>query len=213
MRASSLAAACFVLAAGPAAPAALAAQDDVRIRLARETRAEGVMASELRALLADVDTRPWTLTREVVIDERAIPHSHPVLTIHTRHVGDRSMLLSTWLHEQLHWLEEARPEAWAAAMADLRALYPEVPSSAEGGARDEESTWRHLLVCDLELQAMTALVGEEEARRTLGRITHYEWIYDEVLHDPRVREVSLRHGFDVAEGAALTTPTGRRPRP
>jgi hypothetical protein len=111
------------------------------------------------------------------------------------------MLLSTFLHEQLHWLEDARPDAYRAAMRELRERYPEVPTAAEGGARDEESTYRHLLVCDLEYQAMTALVGPDRARQTLARITHYAWIYDKVLNDPRVREVVLRNGFDVRTGA------------
>ena len=74
-------------------------------------------------------------------------------------------------------------------------MFPEVPSSREGGARDDESTYRHLLVCDLELQAMTRLIGEDAARKVMASWTHYEWIYDTVLTDPRVREVVTRHGF------------------
>lgn len=174
--------------------------EEVRIELEHGSEGEERMAQELRELLDEYDLEPWILTRDVLIDERSIPHSHPVLTIHTRHIGDELHLLTTFLHEQLHWLEEARPETWGLAMEDFRALFPEVPASSQGGARDEESTYRHLLVCDLELQAMTSLVGEERARETLGRITHYEWIYERVLDDPRVREVSLRHGFDVREG-------------
>jgi hypothetical protein len=75
-----------------------------------------------------------------------------------------------------------------------------VPSGAEGGARDAESTYRHLLVCDLEYQAMTSLVGEATARKTLAAMTHYQWIYDKVLSDARVREIALRHGFDASGG-------------
>lgn len=176
-------------------------EGDIRIRLEHGSDPERLMARELRALLDTYDLAPWILTREILIDERAIPHSHPVLTIHTRHIGDEPMLLSTFLHEQLHWLEAGeRMEAWRAAMRDLREIFPVVPGSEEGGARDEESTYRHLLVCDLEYQALASLLGPEEARETLARITHYEWIYERVLEDPRVREVSLRNGFDVREG-------------
>lgn len=186
-----------------ALPGVLAGQDaaEVRIRLENGTRAETQMAEELRDLLRRYDTGPWTLTRDVRIDETSIPHSHPVLTIHTRHLGDAPMLLATYLHEQLHWLEEARPGPWQAAMAELQALYPDVPDADAGGARDAESTWRHLLVCDMELQALTAHLGRAEAEAVLRRMTHYEWIYARVLTDPRVREVALRHGFDVARGA------------
>ena len=65
-----------------------------------------------------------------------------------------------------------------------------MPSSEAGGARDEESTYRHLLVCDMELQALTAQLGRTEAEAVLRRMTHYEWIYDRVLTDPRVRELA-----------------------
>jgi hypothetical protein len=171
------------------------------VGLANGTEGEALMATQLRSLVRKYDVEPWVLTRSVLIDENQIPHSHPILTIHTRHIGEELELLSTFVHEQLHWLEEGSWLAgFQAAMKDLEALFPDVPSSAEGGARDDESTYRHLLVCDLEYQAMASLVGEATARETLGAITHYQWIYDKVLSDPRVREVALRHGFNVSDG-------------
>jgi hypothetical protein len=188
------------------------------IGLENGTDAEAIMASELRALLRTYDLEPWILTRRLLIDEDQIPHSHPVLTIHTRHLGDELGLLSTFVHEQLHWLEE-QPwlDDFRAAMKEFESLFPGVPPSSEGGARDAESTYRHLLVCDMEYQAMTTLVGEVKARETLSKMTHYEWIYEKVLNDPRVRQVSLRHGFDVSTGvptrnaeAALAPPQRRQ---
>ena len=172
------------------------------IGLAHGSEREAAMASALRAAMREHDLEPWLLTRKVLVDERQIPHSHPVLTVNTRHRDDRLGLLSMFVHEQLHWLEEPPTrDAFHAAMADFEALFPEVPGPDDGGARDRESTYRHLLVCDMELQAMTTLVGEAAARETLAGITtHYQWIYAQVLKDPRVREVVLRHGFDVSEG-------------
>lgn len=171
------------------------------IGLENGTEAEALMASELRALMRKYDLEPWILTRRILIDQNQIPHSHPVLTIHTRHIDDELHLLDSFVHEQLHWLEE---EPWIddfrAAMEAFEDLFPDVPSSEEGGARDARSTYRHLLVCDMEYQAMTALVGEASAREILAGITHYEWVYEKVLNDPRVREVALRHGFDVSQG-------------
>ena len=173
---------------------------DLHVQLEHETSAEARMQEELEAMLVAYDLDPWIMTREVVIDERSIPHSHPVLTIHTRHLGDEMHLLTTFVHEQLHWLEDARPDEWRAAMADFQEAFPQVPPTDQGGARDDESTYRHLLVCDMELQAMEALVGEDRAREVLAEITHYEWIYERVLGDDRVREIALAHGFDVSTG-------------
>lgn len=175
--------------------------DVIWIGLANGSEAEAAMANELRHLMRTHTVEPWILTRKVLIDKAQIPHSHPVLTIHTRHIGEELELLSMFIHEQLHWLEdEPWLEGFQAAMSDLEALFPVVPSSAEGGARDRRSTYRHLLVCDMELQALTTLVGQAAARETLSQMTHYEWIYDKVLNDSRIREVVLRHGFNVSEG-------------
>ena len=190
-----------VLAVAQAPEEAAANSRVLWIGLVNGTEGEAAMATELRSLMRKFDIEPWVLTRSVLIDENQIPRSHPVLTIHTRHIGDELGLLSTFVHEQLHWLEE---EPWIAdfraAMEDFKVSFPEVPSAVEGGARDAESTYRHLLVCDLEYQAMTSIVGQETARKTLAAITHYWWIYDKVLYDGRVREISLRHGFDASGG-------------
>ncbi len=171
------------------------------IGLERGSEAEATMAAELRALKREYDLEPWILTRRILVDERQLPHSHPILTIHTRHIGDPLSLLATFVHEQLHWLEE---EPWLedfrAAMKDFEDLFPDVPSAANGGAGDRESTYRHLLVCDMEYQAMRALAGEKAARETLASFTHYQWIYDKVLNDQRIRDVALRHGFNVSNG-------------
>lgn len=184
-----------------AAGAGHATQEPVTIRLAHGSAAEARTADTLRALIDRHDLGHWLLTRDVVIDERAIPHSHPVLTLHTRHTDETPRLVATFLHEQFHWLETGpMRSAFRAAMRELRALYPAVPSARDGGARDPESTWRHLLVCDLELQALSTVVGAEAAREILATTTHYAWVYEAVLSDPRIRAIALRWGFDVSGG-------------
>lgn len=198
----------ILLAVTAAAPMVTGAQDlldgnnhTVWVGLANGSEREAVMAKEVRDLVRTHDVSPWILTRKILIDEGQIPHSHPVLTIHTRHIGEELELLATLVHEQLHWLEEGPwLDDFLAAMQDFEGLFPVVPSSANGGARDEQSTYRHLLVCDMELQALTTLVGQTAARETLAQMRHYEWIYDKVLNDPRIREVTLSHGFDVSNG-------------
>lgn len=168
----------------------------IEVTLANDTEGERRTRAQLLRLVEEYDVGPWLYTMRVRIDETQIPHSHPVLTLHTRHLGDDLGLLSAFLHEQFHWLEEGETlEAFRAAMADYERIYPEVPDAEDGGARDRESTYRHLLVCDLELQAMTRLVGPDRARDLLASVTHYEWIYERVLTDPRIREVAARHGF------------------
>lgn len=159
---------------GHAQEADSAKRGAIWIGLENGTEREALMATEVRTLLRTYDLEPWILTRSILVDEGQLPHSHPVLTIHTRHIGNELGLLSTFVHEQLHRLEE---EPWLgrfrAAMKDFEALFPYVPPAREGGARDDQSTYRHLLVCDMEYQALTALVGEVEARKELSKKTHY----------------------------------------
>jgi len=172
------------------------------IELANDSEAERRTAAALRRLVAEHDVDRWIFTERVLVDETAIPHSHPVLTVHTRHLGNDDALLATFLHEQFHWLEDLDPTRFRGAMDAFRDLWPEVPGLDDGGARDAESTWRHLVVCDLELQAMARLIGADRARALLGAKSYYEWVYARVLDDPRVREIMERHGMVVTRLSA-----------
>lgn len=177
------------------ATAAHAQAPALDITLAHDSEREAGTRDQLLRLLATHDVEPWIYTRTIMIDETQIPHSHPVLTVHARHLGDDMALLATFVHEQFHWLVSGRPQERADAIAAYRAAYPEVPSGNPEGARDENSTYLHLIVCDLEYQAMTKLIGQARAAEVLDATTHYTWIYDRVLTDPTVREVATRYGF------------------
>ena len=161
----------------------------------RERRAE----QQLRRLLDEHDVTPWIFTREIVIQSGVIPHSHPVLTLNTRHVDDDLRQLSTFVHEQIHWFVNADTLAAEATLAELRRLYPEVPVGRPEGARSEFSTYLHLIVCWLELDAMTRLVGAGQARKLLAQFGHYTWNYEHVLRDTdQIGSVLRRHGLIIA---------------
>src|SRR5687768_11798227 len=82
----------------------VAAQSGLKITLANSTPAEQQTRDQLERLLKTYDLSKWIITRSVMIDEKtAIPHSHPVLTLNTRHVKDDELMLSTFVHEQMHW--------------------------------------------------------------------------------------------------------------
>ena len=72
---------------------------DVEIERAHDTASEQATADQLRRLLSQFDLTPWLFTRRILVDERAIPHSHPVLTVHTRHLREDNLLLSTFVHD------------------------------------------------------------------------------------------------------------------
>lgn len=192
--------------AGGGAPGTDSAPE-LRIRLAHGSEAERATADALRRVVSQHDVARWIFTDSVLIDETAIPHSHPVLTIHTRHLGEDERLLSTFLHEQFHWPLSERDGVREATMDDHRARWPDVPAGSPDGARDERSTYLHLIVCDLELGAMADLIGRDAAEELMRGWTHYRWIYRTVVDDPAVRRINARHGLVATD---LVVGSGRR---
>jgi len=171
--------------------------DTFTIRLANGSDAERRTKEQLERILRTVDLERWIETREILVDETATPHSHPVLTVHTEYVDIDDGLIATFVHEQFHWRANRLEEQVDSAISEFRRLYPEVPVRNGQGARSEYSTYLHLVVCDLELQAMTILRGRERAVELLSGYDHYRWIYQHVLTDPAVREVTTRTGLTI----------------
>src|SRR5919109_2155214 len=59
-------------------------QATVEIALKHGTPAEVRTREQLQRLLTTYDLSPWIYTKSIVIDERAIPFSHPVRTLRTK---------------------------------------------------------------------------------------------------------------------------------
>ncbi|GAB2880157.1 hypothetical protein GCM10027277_56730 [Pseudoduganella ginsengisoli] len=163
------------------------ASDEVDIKLANQTEREQRTEQQLRRLLTDYDLSRWTFSRSVLIDEKEIPHSHPVLTLHTRHMKDDELLLSTYVHEQLHWFLAQHPTQAMAAARDLQRIYPNIPVGYPEGASDKASNYEHMLVVYLEYRANQILLGELKAREVMAFWSedHYTWIYKEILKHPK----------------------------
>jgi hypothetical protein len=153
----------------------------VDVRLAHGTDNEEAAAGALRAVLAEYDLRRWMFTDLVTVDESIRGgYSHP-LTISTRILLQRpACALTTFLHEQLHWIEGPNVDA---ATTRVRERWPDPPPSPAGG-HDAESTWLHLWVCALEYFSLAEHIGAGAAQAELRQHTHYSWIYEQVLSDP-----------------------------
>lgn len=166
--------------------------------------AENEGVSQLRRLLEQFDLDRWINTNDIVIQSRAVPHSHPVLTLNTRYLSGGEQApndhaqLSVFVHEQGHWYFTARRAATMAAIEELGRLYPETPSSQQGGASERQSTLLHLMVCMLEYDAMVELIGRDGARALLGASEIYPWVHARVLNaedSARIRAVMAAHGL------------------
>jgi hypothetical protein len=151
---------------------------------------------QLERLLMEYDLDKWifTDTVQVVNDERS--HSHPVLTISKKTLGDDLGMLSVFVHEQIHWPLHEDSTATDAAIAELRTIFPKVPVGGAEGARSEASTYLHLLVCYLEYEAMAELIGAEITRDLMSSFQQYRWIYRTVLeHGDRIKTVILKNNL------------------
>jgi hypothetical protein len=161
------------------------------ITLKHNDRREQQTRAQLERLLSTYDVSGWVFTRKIIIESgfNVIPHSHPVLTLSTRHLKDDELLLSTFVHEQLHWYLEEKPKETEAAYRELRSVFPKVPVGYPDGGGGEESTYKHIPVCYLEYQAVKELLGELKARQVIEfwATDHYRWIYRTVLE--REREI------------------------
>jgi hypothetical protein len=152
-------------------------------------------AAALLEALAPFDVSRWIFTDLVIIDDSIRGGmSHP-LTIAPKLVLRRQhSALTTFLHEQLHWLMSAHPSAGAAS-AEARERWPVPPPSPAGGM-DAPSTWMHMSVCALEYQSLSALVGREAAEAELRAHAGYSWIYSQILDDPQwFEEYFTRHNI------------------
>lgn len=157
---------------------------------------EGI-AKRMKTLLERHDLSKWYFTDTMVVEDDVIPHSHPVLTISTRKQSNDD-LLSVFLHEQIHWHGDAMDDAVKAAIKDFKVFYPEVPVGRPDGAKNEFSSYLHLIVCYLEYKGMVELVGEERAKATMEGMNHYKWIYRQVLdHTDRLAKIVKKHGLDL----------------
>ncbi|MET3107763.1 hypothetical protein AAKU67_002062 [Oxalobacteraceae bacterium GrIS 2.11] len=163
------------------------AETRLNITYAHNASDEIATGDQLKALLLKYDLSKWILTKEIVIDNASIPHSHPVLTLHARHLKDDELLLSTFIHEQMHWLLAEQKDWTPRAIVDLKIQFPTTPFGFPEASNDEEGNYEHLLVIALEWRADRELLGELRAREVMEfwANDHYTWIYRTVLENRR----------------------------
>ncbi|WP_281213489.1 hypothetical protein [Shewanella insulae] len=171
----------------------LQAMEEVSILLANNSSAEQAKKAQILRLIEQYDLEKWWFTGKIVIDEATkSPFSHPVLTLGVSRPNADLSGLSQLLHEQIHWYEDSRKEQVKNTISALKKLYPKVPVGYPDGARNESSTYLHLAVCLMELDALTAIVGQDKAKSVVANNGKYfyKWIYKTVLKDgDKIRDI------------------------
>jgi len=159
--------------------------DDLEITL--DLDAVQRSADHVRDMLVDLrrrfDLAPFEYTKRVRIAPLEISHSHPTLTLNTW-VRDELGLLSTYLHEQMHWYltwySHAHPLRWRDVFQALHDRYPKVPPDA---APDEASIYLHLVVNWLEIEATAQFMDRDRVAEHARALPFYRWIYRTVIED------------------------------
>ena len=126
--------------------------------------------------------------------------SHPMLTLGNRFAENEDTLLSTYLHEQMHWylwhLGTPERDPVAPFFDELVRRYPEAPTELPDGARNYESTYLHLVINWLEVAATAEFIGRHRAVAVAEVQRTYRWIYRTVLRDwDLLQELYERHGL------------------
>jgi hypothetical protein len=187
---------CAALALASPSPPAPPASEALVIETAAGHPDERAVAETARRSIERHKLERWLFTRRIRVDREApIPHSHPVLTLNTG-TRDENEILSNLLHEQFHWLALADQKRLGAVVRELRARYPGAPDGPPEGARNLDSTYLHLAVNRLELEAMERIVGRAAAEKMLRARPYYRWIYRTVVEDrDAVRDILARNGL------------------
>lgn len=153
----------------------------------------------LSALRRRHDLSRYEYTRLVRIVPAGDTFSHPILTLGNRFAEGEDLLLSTYLHEQMHWylwyLDTPETDPVASFFDELVKRYPDAPIALPDGARSYESTYLHLVINWLEVAATSEFIGRQRALAIIEAQSTYRWIYRTVIKDwDRLGELYEAHG-------------------
>src|SRR5438067_24350 len=99
----------------------------LNISLKHGTPAEQKKKEQLERLASQYDLKKYTLTRDINVEQGAINHSAPVLTLNLRFSDDDDLALSAYIHEQAHWvLMERHRQDLRDLYRDLKRLIPDL---------------------------------------------------------------------------------------
>lgn len=177
----------------------LAQTPELNIKLQHNSQREHLRREQIRRLAAKYDLKKYTITRDIVIDETAINHSYPVLTLNLRFGEHDDRVLSIYVHEQAHWvLGERHRGQWREILLELKQMYPNLRIEAPHGDGKEDSSYMHLIVIMLEWQALEELIGAGRARDVLKfkREQNYKALFTTVLDNREQMEKFLKK-YDV----------------
>lgn len=193
------------------------------ITLVNGSESERQLQAKLLALFDRYGLEKWLYTEQVNIEDRAMAHSHPVLTLTPRtrlknYLDDSERLLAVYIHEQIHWFYNIDDSAkdLERLHAELRTRYADLPVGFPEGCRSEFSNYLHIVVNFFEYRGLRELLGDDRARAIIEGHPGYRAIYAIVLQDYADLEALFTDcGLTMHErpplGKRFRTPSSRTP--
>jgi hypothetical protein len=176
----------------------LAQTPPLNLSLKTNSPVEQRKKAQIERLATTYDLKKYTLTRDIIIEQGAVAHSKPVLTLNGRFLDDDDRALSQYVHEQGHWVLVDRHRGDLRDLfRDLSAAFPRLPTEPPQGSGGVQDSYFHLAVILLEWQALEELVGVSRARAVedFKQRDHYTALYAAVLeHRNTVDGILRRYG-------------------
>ena len=167
----------------------------LEITLAHGNQLEQKRKEQIERVAAQYDLEKYTITRNIVIDQQAMNHSAPVLTLNLRFLNNDDRALSAYVHEQAHWVLMKRHRGEVREMLpELKRMFPNLQIAVPEGDGNQGTSYIHLVVLMLEWQAMEDLTGAENSRAVMEfkRLDHYKALYAAVMENRTQMEKFLK---------------------
>lgn len=129
----------------------------MEISTKNKSEKEEAMVSLVQQLEKEYDFPIFT--EKILVEEGSVPHAYPILTLNTR-VSDPREVLSTLIHEQLHWFAQDNPRH-KEAMDYLKQHYEDNGECNKSGTYPD-SFWEHIIVCWNTRNILQQLLPEED---------------------------------------------------
>ncbi len=154
----------------------------LHINLITNNQREQKVKEILLKLLSKYDLSRYIITKNINIQSKVIPHSHPILTLNTISF-DENYILSVFIHEQMHWYLDSKKKEIKGILIKLKKEYKDVPCKLPYGARNKTSTYLHIIVNFLEYKTISNIIGKQKSKKVILSKPYYIWVYDTVIKD------------------------------
>lgn len=171
---------------------------NIKITLARNSDREIKTKQQLESLFKKYNLKKWFFTNSILIKAMEVPTSHPVLILNTIHLNDDDALLSTFLHEQIHWFvsEVDKNAKVFEAIKELKLIFPRIPQINSFMEDKNFSSYLHLIVNYLEYDGLRCLLNENRAREAINKKGKYVELYKIIIQQQdKIREILEKYNL------------------